>query len=183
MTGRPPPSPTELFLGFMKIGCLAFGGAQALARRIIVEERSWLSEHDYAALLGLAQVLPGPNIGNLAVILGRRLHGLRGALAALGGFVGLPLVMLMGLVTLYRGVGDNPTVNAVMQGVAAAAAGLAIGTALRMTERLRPPPEAILLGVLTAVAAGWLRLPLQLIVLVLGPLGVALSLRRAYRTP
>ena len=60
---------------------------------------------------------------------------------ALGGFFGLPLVMLVGLVTLYRGIGDNPTVNAAMQGVAAAAAGMAIGTALRMTERLRPPPE------------------------------------------
>lgn len=183
MTDRPPPSPAELFVGFMKIGCLAFGGAQALARRVMVEERRWLTEHDYAALMGLAQVLPGPNVGNMAVILGRRLHGLRGTLAALGGFFGLPLVILVGLVTLYRGVGDNPTVNAAMQGVAAAAAGMAIGTALRMTERLRPPPEAIVVGVLTALAAGWLRLPLPVIVLVLAPIGVALSLRRAFRTP
>jgi chromate transporter len=165
----------------MQIGCLAFGGAQAWSRRVLVENRRWLTERDYAELLGLAQVLPGPNIGNLSVMLGRRFHGLGGSLAALSGFFGLPLILLVGLVTLYSLYGQRPEVNAFMRGTAAAAAGMTIGTALRMGQKLRPPPEAIGIAVAVALAAAWARFPLPLIVLVAGPLGIALSLRRAWR--
>jgi chromate transporter len=174
------PGLADLFLGFMRIGCLSFGGAQAFARRVIVEERRWLSEQDYAELLALAQVLPGPNIGNFAVMFGRRVAGLPGAAACLGGFFGLPLVLMVGMVGLYTRFGQLPVVGAAMQGVAAAAAGMVLGTALRMASRLRPPPEALLLAAAVLVAAA-ARVPLPVIVLVAGPLGVVAALRRARR--
>lgn len=174
------PGLTDLFLGFMRVGCLSFGGAQAFARRVIVEERGWLSEQDYAELLALAQVLPGPNVGNFAVMFGRRVAGLRGAAACLGGFFGMPLVLMVAMVGLYTRFGQEPVVGAVMKGVAAAAAGMVLGTALRMASRLRPPPEALALAgaVLVAAAA---KVPLPVIVLVAGPVGVAAALRRARR--
>lgn len=173
------PSLANLFFGFMKIGCMAFGGAQAVARRVMVEERRWLSERDYAELLALAHVLPGPNVGNFAVMFGRRLYGLPGALACVGGFFGLPLCLLMALVSLYDQFGRIAQVNAAMHGVAAAAAGMVLGTALRMGTRLRPPPEAIGLAMAVLLASTVLKLPLPVIVLVGAPLGIWAALRRA----
>ena len=178
MTTQKPSLP-NLFLGFMKVGCMAFGGAQAVARRVMVEERRWLTERDYAELLALAHVLPGPNIGNFAVMFGRRLYGLRGALACVAGFFGVPLCLLMGLVFLYQHFGQIPQVNAAMHGVAAAAAGMVLGTALRMAGRLKPPPEAIGLAVAVLLAAVVFKVPLLVIVLVVAPLGVWAALRRA----
>jgi chromate transporter len=172
------PSLTNLFFGFMRVGCLAFGGAQAFARRVMVEERRWLSEQDYAELLALAQVLPGPNVGNFAVMFGRRLYGLRGAVTCVVGFFGVPLCLLMALVFLYRQFGDIHQVDAAMRGVAAAAAGMVLGTALRMGTRLKPPPEVIALALAVLVAAV-LQAPLLLIVLVAAPLGMAAALWRA----
>lgn len=174
-----PPSLPELFLGFMRIGCLAFGGAQAFARRVMVEERRWLSEQQYAELLALGQVLPGPNVGNMAVMFGRQVRGLPGALACVSGFFGLPLCLLVGLVSLYAWGGQNRWFGAAMHGVAAAAAGMVLGTALRMGTRLRPPPEALALAVAVLLAAAVFRLPLPLIVVVAAPLGIAAALRRA----
>lgn len=176
-----PPSCREMFLVFLQIGCGAFGGAQAWARHVIVERRQWLSEREYAEMLGLAQVLPGPNIGNLAVMLGRRWHGLAGAAAGLSGFFGLPLVIMAALASLYAGLGDVPAVRAAMQGVAAAAAGIVLGGGLRMAVRLRPPPEAIAIALLVALASAGLRAPLWLVALLSVPAGVAASLWRAKR--
>ncbi len=179
MTTTQKPSLANLFFGFMKVGCMAFGGAQAVARRVMVEERRWLTERDYAELLALAHVLPGPNIGNFAVMFGRREYGLVGALACVGGFFGLPLCLLVGLVSLYGYFGQIAEVNAAMHGVAAAAAGMVLGTALRMGTRLKPPPEAIGLALAVLLASTVLKVPLPVIVLVGAPLGVFAALRRA----
>ena len=66
---RRPFSPLRaaLFTGYLKIGLFGFGEVAAWARRVIVEERRWMTERDYAEVLGLGQVLPGPNVGNAAV--------------------------------------------------------------------------------------------------------------------
>ena len=172
------PTLPSLFFGFMRIGCLSFGGAQAFARAVMVEQRRWLTEQEYAELLALAQVLPGPNVGNFAVMFGRRVHGLPGSLACVSGFFGMPLLMLIGLVGLYARFGDNPLVNAAMHGIAAAAAGMVLGTALRMASRLRPPPEVLALAA-AVLAASLLGVPLPVIVLLAGPAGIYAALRRA----
>jgi len=169
----------ELFAGYAKIGLLGFGGVAVMARHVIVEERRWLSERDYAEVLGLGQILPGPNVGNAAVMIGRRFHGLPGALVATAGLYIGPLAILMLLALLYDAYGERRGVAPFMRGVAAAAAGMVIGMALKMGTRLRPPLELAAVGVLAMVAAAWLRWPLPLIVLALAPLGVFLSLRRA----
>ncbi|MCS6892524.1 MAG: chromate transporter [Rhodovarius sp.] len=180
---EPPakPTPLQLFLGFLYIGGLAFGGAVAWARHVLIEDRRWLSEREYAELIGLAQVLPGPNVGNLAVIYGRRCAGLAGAAAALGGFVLVPTAVVLGLVALWQEFGQNPWVAAFMAGVAPAAAGLALGAAIKSGIRLRPPPEQILAIIAIALAVVIWRVPLLWVVAVAGPVCVALSVRRALR--
>ena len=174
------PTKLELFLGYAKIGLLGFGGVGPWSRHVIVEERKWLSERDYAEVLGLGQILPGPNVGNASVMIGRRFHGLPGALLATSGLYVGPLCILVVLSILYEIYGARPGVAPFMQGVAAAAAGMVMGTALKMAQNLRPPPELIGVGVLAIIGAV-LRLPLPLIVVVLATLGIWLSLRRAMR--
>lgn len=174
----PPPSNGALFLGFLRIGLFGFGGVGAWARHVIVEEKHWLSERDYAEILGLGQVLPGPNVGNASLMIGRRFGGLGGALAAMGGLYCAPFIILLLLCALYDGFGQEPHVQAAMRGVAAGAAGLIIGTALKMAQRLKPTPEAIGIGLLAVFAAAWLRWPLYWIVVVLAPASIALALWR-----
>jgi len=183
MTQPRVPTLGELFLGFLQIGGLAFGGAVAWARQVLVEGRGWMTERDYAELLGLAQVLPGPNIGNFAVMYGRRCHGLAGSLACVGGFFLLPLCVVIGLVLVWEEFGQNPWVGAFMQGVAAAAAGMALGAALKSGFKLRPPPEQIAAILAIAALAAWWRVPLPWIILVFGPICVGMSLYRAHRAP
>ncbi|HEY3533657.1 MAG TPA: chromate transporter, partial [Casimicrobiaceae bacterium] len=71
-----------LFASFLKMGLLGFGGVLPWARRVLVDERRWLSDREFAELIGLCQVLPGPNVVNLAVIIGSRTHGPLGSLIA-----------------------------------------------------------------------------------------------------
>ncbi|MCB4823381.1 chromate transporter [Roseicella aerolata] len=173
------PTRLDLFLGYLKIGLFGFGGVAAWARRVIVEERRWLTEREYAEVLGLGQVLPGPNVGNAAVMIGRRFHGLAGALLATAGIYCAPLLILIVLCLLYDRYGQLPEVAPAMAGIAAAAAGMVIGTAMKMAGKLKLAPEALVLLLLATFAAAWLRLPLPLIVLALAPLSIFASLWRA----
>ncbi|MBS7811945.1 chromate transporter [Roseococcus pinisoli] len=173
------PGRLELFLGFAKIGALGFGGVGPWARHVIVEERQWLTEREYAEVLGMGQILPGPNVGNAAVMIGRGFHGLPGALLASAGLYIGPLCILIVLAMLYDAYGALPRVAPFMTGVAAAAAGMVIGMALKMGFNLKPPVQLVAVGLLAMGAAAWLRLPLPLIVVILAPLGIWISLRLA----
>lgn len=169
----PPPRPIDLFLGYAKASCLGFGGANVWCRRVVVEERRWLSERDYAEVLGIGQVLPGPNVGNAAVIIGRRFCGLAGAVAASLGLYGPPLALLMVFALAWDRLSGVPLVAGFMHGVAAAAAGMVIGNAARQAQRLGLAWELLALLLLAAVAAAFLGVPLLLIVAILGPAGIA----------
>ena len=170
---RPAPSVAALFLTYLKIGLIGFGGVNAWARRVIVEEKRWLSEQEYAEVLGLGQVLPGPNALNVAIQLGERFRGAPGALAAVVGLFGGPLALLAGLAALHDAYGELPLVKAVLAGTAAAAAGMIIGTATKMATKLKPGLPIIAVGLCALVAGAALRLPLPWIVLGLAPFGIA----------
>ena len=168
---------TALFLGFLKIGLLGFGGIAAWARRVIVEERAWLSEKDYAAIVGIGQILPGPNTINAAVMIGDRFQGAIGSLVALAALMAMPLAVLMTLALIYDRFAAHPSVQAAIAGTAAAAAGMVIGTALRMARNLKPTRAALLFGLLAFVAVGLLQLPLILVVVILAPISVAVAFK------
>ncbi|PZW50319.1 chromate transporter [Humitalea rosea] len=177
----PPPGPWGLFTAYAKAASLGFGGANAWCRRVIVEERRWMTEREYAEVMGIGQVLPGPNVGNAAVMIGRRFAGLPGSVAACLGLYGPPLVMLMGFALAWDQLGSIPTVAGFMHGVAAAAAGMVIGNAARQATRLRLPWDLIGIGLCAAAAAAWFQMPLLLIVAVLGPAGIAAVVVRGRR--
>lgn len=179
---RPVPSLPDLFLTYGKIGLIGFGGINAWARRVLVEEKRWLTDQEYAETLGLGQVLPGPNALNAAIMVGDRFHGTAGAIAAPSAMFGGPLVLLAGLAVFYDAYGDVPTVRAVLAGVAAAAAGMVLGTAAKMTQKLRPPPALLAVGLVALVAAGVFRVPLPVTVLGLAPFGIWAAWR-AMRAP
>ncbi len=156
MPVSPPRSLTELFLGFLSIGARSFGGVMPWAHRVMVEERRWITPADFVETMGLCQFLPGPNVGNSAIVLGKRWFGLRGAIAAFLGLFALPFVWVMALGVLYADYSSNPTVRAVVIGVGAAGAGFFIATAIKLGSVLvrRPAAVVVIFGCFLAVGVG-----------------------------
>ena len=173
---QPSPGITGLFLGFLSLGLLGFGGIAPWARYIIVERKRWLSEKEYAEFIGIGQVLPGSNTVNAAILIGQRFHGLPGAVVAVTALMTMPLVVLVALASLYGRFADNPDVSAALAGTAAGAAGLVIGTAIKMARRLKLTPIALIFGAAAFVAAGLFTLPLLPTIAVLIPLSLCAKL-------
>jgi len=171
---RKVPGLSELFLGFLSVALSGFGGVLPFARRVFVERRRWLDEREFAEALALCQFLPGPNIVNMAVIVGSRFQGAAGAVVAVSGLVGAPLLIMMGCGALYARYGDLEALRGPLAGLAAGAAGLLVAMAAKMAVPLvRDGKAAPLVFALAGFAAvGLLRLPLYWVVLVLAPLSI-----------
>ncbi len=174
-----PPTPLELFLSFARVSILAFGGVLPWARRMVVEQKRWMTAEEFNEAFSICQFLPGPNIVNFAVYFGSRAAGPLGAVAALAGVMGLAVVVVMVAGALYVQFGSAEVVRRVLGGLAAAAAGLIIGVSIKMAEplwrRWRKPPLHVALAIFIAV--GVLRAPLLWTILVATPLSVALAWR------
>ena len=171
---RPAPGVRDLFLGFLIVGISGFGGVLPWVRRMVVEQRRWLSPAEFIDLLGLCQFLPGPNVINMSVALGARFHGWRGAVAAFSGVTLPPIAIVLGLAALYDRFGDQPLVTRALAGMAAAAAGLVLATALKIAAPLRGHWRGLGIAGLGLVAVGLLQWPLLPVLLVLVPASVAL---------
>lgn len=169
------PTQSALFLGFFKIGLSGFGGVMPHARRLLVDDRCWLTDRQFTELLGLGQVLPGPNVLNLAVVLGARWHGWRGSLLAGVGLMAAPLVIVLTLASLYGHFAHSARLAQVLAGVAAAAAGLVLATGGRLATKMARDVGSMGVLVATFLAVFWLRLPLLGILAVLGPVSIAFS--------
>jgi chromate transporter len=175
-----PPSPVSratLLLAFLKIGLLGFGGVMPWARRVLVEERGWLNDREFAELIGMCQVLPGPNVVNLAVILGARWQGPVGSLLALTGILFVPVIAVIVLATFYASVAHSSIARNAIAGASAAAAGLIIGTSIRLIVGARLPLRAVLLASAVFVAVGIAQAPLLWVLVVAIPLAIALEWR------
>jgi len=129
----PPPRVTllELFLLFSQLGLSSFGGAvSAWVYRALVERRRLIGEAEFVAALGLARIIPGTNVVNLAVMLGHRLRGALGAIAAALGLILGPSLVAIALLIAYRRWGGSPASRALLEGAAAASVGLLIAMGL-----------------------------------------------------
>ena len=178
----PPLSPVSratLFAAFLKIGLLGFGGVMPWARRVLVEERGWLNDREFAELIGMCQVLPGPNVVNLSVILGARWQGAIGSLLALTGILFVPVIAVIVLATFYASVAHSPIARSAIGGASAAAAGLIIGTAIRLIAGARPPLRVVLLAAAVFIAVGIAQAPLLWVLAVAVPLAIAVEWRAA----
>ncbi len=176
-----PPSPTLAQFGAVmtRIGLTSFGGGMSgWMLRVIVQQKGWIAEAEFLSGLGLCQVLPGINVVNLAIWLGYRFHGGRGALVGALAIVVPPGLLILVTVTLLSRVAHDPWVAAGLAGVAAAAIGLGASMGLRAARRcLALVPFAIMAA--TFVGVGVLRLPLLWVLLPLAPLSVVYAWSRA----
>jgi chromate transporter len=120
---------------------------------VLVEERRWVAPEDFAQVLALCQLLPGPNIANCSVVLGRRWFGLSGAITAFLGLFALPFVWVLGLAALYSEYVSHPLVKGIVAGVGITGAGLFLGTAIKLGKPLmrKPVGLAIVAGCFLAV--------------------------------
>jgi chromate transporter len=160
----PPNSLRELFLGFLSIGARSFGGVMPWAHRVMVEERRWITEADFAETIGLCQFLPGPNIGNASIVFGKRWFGLSGAVVAFLGLFALPFIWVLALFALYADfAATNSTLRAVVTGVGAAGAGLFIGPAVKLGRVIARKPAALALIAACFFAAGIGRISLFIV--------------------
>jgi chromate transporter len=172
-----PRSCSELFWVFTRLALQGFGGVLAVAERELVEKQRWLTAEEFLQMLSLAQVLPGPNVVNLALMLGDRFFAWRGALAALAGMLSFPLVIVLILASSYEHSRQLPVVSGALQGMGVVAAGLIAATALKLAPSLGNNPLgrvlcAVLVVVTVLTVAVW-RWPLWTVVLGCGGCGMA----------
>lgn len=132
-----------LFWAFSRIALTGFGGVLPFAYRGLVEKRAWLSPSEFAEFLGISQMLPGPTICNVALMVGHKYAGTRGALAALAGMIVFPFLLVIALGALYQRYGDLPAVRDALRGMAAIAAGLIFATAVKMAIAMYRNQEPI----------------------------------------
>ena len=155
-----PPGVASLFVGFMLIGMCGFGGVLPWARRMVVEQRRWMTPAEFTDLLGLCQFLPGGNIMNFSIGMGARFRGPVGAAAALTGLMSAPVAIVLVLGLVYDRYSGLPTVRHAFAGLAAAASALVLANALKIAAPLRTRPLGLAMAVLTFVVIAVLRLPL-----------------------
>src|SRR3984893_8009597 len=173
----PAPRPLELFIAFSLISVSGFGGVLYWSRRMMVDERKWLTAEEFNEAYALCNFLPGPNIVNFSVVFGRQVGGTAGALVALLGLLGPPFLLVTLLGLLYTCYGDIAALQRVLAGVAAAAAGLTISTGLKMAGPLLRQRPGFAHGVAVAalLAVGGLRWPIYWVLGVLIPCSIALA--------
>src|SRR5436190_8160533 len=172
---RPLATLGALFLAFLKVSMYGFGGPLVWVRRIIVDERRWLNDRDFADLLSCCQFMRGPNVVSITVCIGAKFRGPAGALAALAGFILIPWTVGFALGALLLSYAQAAVLQGILRGIAAAAAGLIIATGIRLLMPHRQRPVALAFAALAFAGLAVLRLPLLVVVLGLVPLSIALA--------
>jgi chromate transporter len=182
-----PASPAALFMAFTRLALQGFGGVLPIAQRELVERLRWLTPAEFAESLSVGQVLPGPNVVNLSLMVGDRFFGLRGALAALAGMLVLPLGLVLLLAALYQGLADVPAVAGAVRGMGAVAAGLVLAMALKLLPTLARNPLGRAgwapIALLCALAVAWWRWPLVGVIIGLGGASCLLAWWRLGQPP
>lgn len=159
------PGLKDLFLGFSAVGLSGFGGVLPFARRMLVEQRRWMTAEQFNAQLGLCQFLPGPNVVNLAVLVGKQRAGLAGAIVAPLGLMAGPFLIVLLLALLYDRYGELPLAQSILRGVAAAGAGLLFAMAWRMGGALRDKALFLPFSLLVVLGIAGLRWPMLWVML------------------
>jgi chromate transporter len=170
-----PQSPRDLFVSFTFLALQGFGGVLAIVQREMVEKKKWLTPEQFLEDWAVAQVMPGPNVINLGLMIGDRYFGLRGALAAVAGMLTIPLVVILALAVLYAHYAANPQVAGALRGMGAVSGGLIAATGIKLLPQLRRHPlgfaTCLAFVALVFGAIAGLKIPLGWVLLAVG--GVA----------
>ncbi len=168
-----------LFLAFLKLGCGSFGGSSVgWIYREIVQRRHWLDDKVFLTEMALGQSLPGANGVKLSVLVGRRLRGGIGALAAPLAFLLGPFVIILVVGAIYGRLGDHKTLHAVLDGVAAAVVGLTFSTGIRSIAKGAADAVSIGIALTTMLCVGILRWPMLPVMLGLAPVSIGIAWAR-----
>ncbi len=162
---RPQPRDcADLFWSFTWLALQGFGGVLAVVQRELVEKKRWMTNDEFVEDWAVAQIMPGPNVVNLSIMIGERYFGWRGAVAALAGMLTFPLILVLVVAVVYAQFASQPAVAGALRGMGAVAAGLIAGMGLKLSSTLRKHPLglAVCVGLvaLTVIAMAVLRWPL-----------------------
>ena len=177
-----PASPSDLFVSFTWLALQGFGGVLAIVQRELVERKRWMTRDEFIEDWAVAQIMPGPNVVNLSLMVGSRYFGLKGALAALAGMLCVPLVVVLLLALLYAHYAAHPGVAGALRGMGAVSAGMIAATGLKLAGALTTNVLGLrtcaALGVLCFVAIALLRWPLVYMLLSLGSAASVMAYRK-----
>ena len=177
-----PQSLTDLFVSFTLLALQGFGGVLAVVQREMVEKKRWMTREEFIEDWAVAQIMPGPNVVNLSMMIGARSFGLKGAMAALAGMLTVPLIIVLLLALAYAQFAGHPGVAGALRGMGAVAAGLIAATGLKLFGALLKNvlglPLCIAFGVLCFTAIALLRWPLLYVLFGLGSVACVLAYRR-----
>ena len=181
-TRAQPKSLTDLFVSFTLLALQGFGGVLAVVQRELVEKKRWMTREEFVEEWAVAQIMPGPNVVNLSLMIGARYFGFKGAMAALAGMLAAPLVIVLLLALVYAQFAGHPGVQGALRGMGAVAAGLIAATGLKLFGALQKNvlglTLCITLGVLCFIAIALLRWPLAYVLLGLGGLACAVAYKK-----
>lgn len=177
-----PQSLTDLFFSFTLLALQGFGGVLAIVQHELVEKKRWMTREEFVEEWAVAQVMPGPNVVNLSLMIGARYFGWRGALAALAGMLTAPLFIVLLLTLVYTQYADRPEVAGALRGMGAVAAGLITAAGLRLVSTLKTHPLGLLTCLVLAGACfagiALLRWPLLYVLPGLGIIACTLTYRK-----
>jgi chromate transporter len=180
-----PLSKSDLFWSFSWLALQGFGGVLAVVQRELVEKKQWLTREEFVEDWAVAQILPGPNVVNLSLMIGDRYYGRSGALLAMAGMLSFPLIIVLALMVVFSGVSEFPQVQGALRGMGAVAAGLITATGLKLLAAVKRNPMGTtlcwLFATLTFVAIALLHLPLAWVLLGIGSVACLMAHRAIRR--
>ena len=167
-----PASLADLFFSFTLLALQGFGGVLAIVQRELVERKRWMTQQTFAEEWAVAQIMPGPNVINLSMMIGGRYFGLKGALAALAGMLVVPLIIVLLVAVFYARYASQPEVANALRGMSAVSAGLITATGLKMARALASSPLSRIVCGLFCIACfaavALFKIPLIVVLFVLG---------------
>jgi len=177
-----PRSLANLFIAFSVLALQGFGGVAVVAQHELVERHRWMTNEEFVEEWAVAQIMPGPNVVNMSLMIGARSFGVPGALAALAGMLSIPLVLVLLLALVYSRYSGHPDVIGALRGMGAVAAGLIFAMGLKLSSAMKTNPLGvplcIALGVACFIGTALLRFPLFYVLLGLGAVSCLLTYRR-----
>ena len=177
-----PHSKTDLFLSFTWLALQGFGGVLAVVQRELVEKKRWMTRDEFVEEWAVAQIMPGPNVVNLSLMIGARYFGLGGAMAALAGMLAAPMCVVLLLAIGYTQFAADPHMAGALRGMGAVAAGLIAATGIKLLTALQANvlgrTVCLALGLACFVGVALLRWPLAYVLFGLGAVGCVLAYRK-----
>ena len=174
MTVPQPPSLTEAFWYWLKLGFISFGGPAgqiAMMHQELVEKKRWISEKRFLHALNYCMVLPGPEAQQLATYIGWLMHKKRGGLMA-GWLICIAIAADFNWLSwVYMCFGDLPQVAAILYGIKPAVVAIVLFAAYRIGKRVLKNSLLWGVAVVAFIAISLLRLPFPLIILGAGLFG------------